>query len=85
MRIHREASEVYPAMVPAGGRCALCGSLFDFGPVEHTFEAGEADGDICPGCADAEPEELRRRMLQWAGMLRSQAAELEEIARRGAV
>ncbi len=81
MRIHREASEAFPAMVPAGTRCCLCGSPFDFGPVEYTVEIGvEFDGDLCSSCADADPQELKRRMLRWAGMLRSMAEELEDLA-----
>lgn len=77
---HEGVSEVYLATVPAQGRCSLCGTLFEFGPIEYTFEAGDADGDACSTCAGLAPAELRRRMLSYAALLRSRAEELEELA-----
>jgi hypothetical protein len=66
--------------------CALCGRPFaaqNGARVVTAYEAGDRVGAVCPQCASAEPEELRRSLGRRAERLRDKAERLERWADAG--
>ena len=70
------------SIAPAFG-CGVCGAwtvaTADGAVIYPAGERGTAD-ELCTGCRDAAPDELRRRMRDRAGYCRSVADWLEESA-----
>lgn len=64
-------------------RCHLCGTTFRLSEVVSRAydDADKFLTDVCPDCIAAGPDGMRQRILQQAESLRSQAADLEQLAK----